>query len=72
MILKVKGTILMEESFIPSSAFEAASNTVNKIGGQPIEGIKITGILPPIMFQNSRAYFLIGALGQSHLFSFLR
>lgn len=34
--------MLMEESFIPSSEFEVASNTVNKILGQPVEEIEIT------------------------------
>lgn len=40
--------MLMEESFIPSSEFEAASNTVNKILRQPVEEIEITDILPPL------------------------
>ena len=40
--------MLMEESFIPSSEFEVASNTVNKILRQPVEEIEITDILPPI------------------------
>ena len=38
--------MLMEESFIPSSKFEVASNTVNKILRQPVEEIEITEILP--------------------------
>lgn len=38
----------MEESFIPSSEFEVASNTVNKILTQPVEEIEITDILPPL------------------------
>ena len=32
----------MEDSFIPSSEFEAASNIVNKILRQPVEEIEIT------------------------------
>ena len=40
--------MLMEESFIPSSEFEAASNIVNKILRQPVEEIEITDILPPL------------------------
>lgn len=38
----------MEESFIPSSEFETASNAVNNILGQPVEEIEITDILPPL------------------------
>lgn len=38
----------MEELFIPSSEFEVASNTVNKILRQPVEEIEITDILPPL------------------------
>lgn len=40
--------MLMEELFIPSSEFEVASNTVNKILRQPVEEIEITDILPPL------------------------
>ena len=40
--------MLMEESFIPSSEFEVASNTVSKILRQPVEEIEITDILPPL------------------------
>ena len=40
--------MLMEESFIPSSEFEAASNIVNKILRQPVEEIEITNVLPPL------------------------
>ena len=40
--------MLMDESFIPSSEFEAASNIVNKILRQPVEEIEITNVLPPL------------------------
>lgn len=40
--------MLMEESFIPSSEFEVASNTVNKILRQPVEEIETTNVLPPL------------------------
>lgn len=40
--------MLMEESFIPSSEFEAAINIVNKILRQPVEEIEITNVLPPL------------------------
>ena len=40
--------MLMEELFIPSSEFEVASNTVNKILRQPVEEIEITNLLPSL------------------------